>query len=143
VDLLAIFDYDSRTAPEVYDIAIKCNVFPAQVREVADFVAVVPGERGMKGAAAPGRTERKVLVAILCRGDAENSPRNTSILPNQISSLRSRHTLDLDIRDRRSVGFTRLARRLRSGGKNQARENDVAMHHLVGSILSELLKRLK
>jgi hypothetical protein len=66
------------------------------------------------------------------------------MLPDQISSLRSRHALDLDIRDRRSVGLARLARRLRSGsGQKQARENDTAMNHLVGSILSELLKRLK
>jgi hypothetical protein len=144
VNLFAGFDHDSRTAPEVCDVAVKRYVLAAQVGEVANLFAVMPGDGCMKGAAASGRAERKVLVAILRRGDAENSPRDTSMLPNQISSLRSGHALDLDIRDRRSVGLTRLARRLRSGnGQKQARENDVAIHHLVGSILSELLKRLK
>jgi hypothetical protein len=144
VNLLAVFDHDSRTAPEICDIAIERYVLAAQVGEVANLFAVMPGDGGMKGAAAPGRTERKVLVAILRRSDAENSPRNTSMLPNQISSLRSWNALDLDIRDCRSVGLARLARCLRSGGgQKQARENDVATHHLVGSILSELLKRLK
>lgn len=144
VNLLAVFDHDSRASPEVCDIAIKRNVLAAQVGEVANLLAVMLGDGGMKGAAALGRTKRKVLVAILRRGDAENSPRNTSMLPNQISSLRSRHALDPDIRDRRSVGLTRFARCLRSSsGQKQARENDAATHHFVGSILSELLKRLK
>jgi hypothetical protein len=101
------------------------------------------GDRGMERAIALGRAERQVLIAVLRLGDAEDSSGNASILTHQLGSARCRDALHLGVANRRRVQPDRLVRCLRHGGKQKAGENEAEKHHFVGSILSELLKRLK
>jgi hypothetical protein len=151
VDLLTVMDDDFRMVAIGGDVSYEGDEFALEVVQVADRLAVALGDCGVKRAVTLGRTEEDVRVAILQGGDSEDLSGHTSGFAGQFRGARGGEAFNPDVGHRLGSG-TRGLRRfggvrglLRDGrnGEHQSDAEESRQDHLVGSILSELLKRLK
>jgi hypothetical protein len=141
-------------AVELGDLADNGYDVSAQRRQVADGAPVACQSHGSKRTLAAPGAERNMSGAAARGGDLKDPSGNTAMFANQLRSLGGRRALDANLgkhgtwrlclraglrRDGGDLGWLRQNRH----GEQQGSPEQPEQNHLVGSILSELLKRLK
>lgn len=141
MNLFAAVDNELGMVAILDHVSYESNELALETVEVADSFAVMFGHRGVKRALLLGRTEREVDGAALQCRNPENLACHASVFTYQFGAARGGEAFDLHVGNGRRGACALLRNKRR--GEQQSDAEKPRRYHFVGSILSELLKRLK